>query len=330
MNSLQAKTILDEPLAYAQNTIPAIRVFLDALRTRALWNLADCDGYRFLDRGRLGSASGGRGNGYPVLSSRTDLRIRLEVARPGPLAYTKRERAIPFASLSRKRFAKWRCTVAVKRCNRCHRIGNQCQREARLRPIKIDILRGIVGFRIFVIRAADQERIAQMDEQALRKQLIFGLNSQWADLPVMRANGFSVETATSYENLFVMLAGGRFDAFPRGLNEASRELEERRKTYPQLAVERTRRFFSTSRSTSGLQQGKHGSGATDRARTEAGAGRRIIPQTVRKLSRDRNSDAGQGKTPGDTPRQSGSALRKRRNLTPAGGGISDFHNLGTP
>lgn len=122
-------------------------------------------------------------------------------------------------------------------------LGTNIEREATMQPIKIDILRGIVGFRIFVIRAADQERIERLDEQSLKKQLTFGLNSQWADLPIMRANGFTVETSTSYENLFVMLAGGRFDAFPRGLNEARREVEERKERYPQLAVEQTKAVY---------------------------------------------------------------------------------------
>ena len=122
-------------------------------------------------------------------------------------------------------------------------LGTNAERESQMRPIKIDILRGIVGFRIFVIRAADQARIARMDEQTLRKQLTFGLNSQWADLPIMRANGFAVETSSSYENLFGMLVAGRFDAFPRGLNEASRELDERKQSYPQLAVEQSKAIF---------------------------------------------------------------------------------------
>lgn len=122
-------------------------------------------------------------------------------------------------------------------------LGTNAERESQMLPIKIDILRGIVGFRVFVIRAADQSRIAKMDAQALRQQLTLGLNSQWADVPVMRANGFTVETSTSYENLFGMLAAKRFDAFPRGFNEAARELAERKLSYPQLAVEQTKALF---------------------------------------------------------------------------------------
>lgn len=122
-------------------------------------------------------------------------------------------------------------------------LGTNAERESQMLPIRIDILRGIVGFRVFVIRTADQVRIARMDEQALRKQLTFGLNSQWADLPILRANGFTVVTSSSYENLFGMLAAGRFDAFTRGLNEASRELHERKQNYPQLAVEQTKALY---------------------------------------------------------------------------------------
>jgi len=122
-------------------------------------------------------------------------------------------------------------------------LGTNAEREAQLLPIKIDILRGIVGFRLLVIRSADQDRITQMDEVSLRKQLMFGLNSQWADLPIMRSNGFSVVTSSDYENLFAMLAANRFDAFPRGLNEARRELDERKQNYPQLAIEKSKAFY---------------------------------------------------------------------------------------
>ncbi|ACB35958.1 conserved hypothetical protein [Leptothrix cholodnii SP-6] len=122
-------------------------------------------------------------------------------------------------------------------------LGTNPEREARLLPIRIDILRGIVGFRLLVIRSADQPRIAAMDAQALRSQLEFGLNSQWADLPIMRANGYSVTTSSSYENLFVMLSAGRFDAFPRGLNEARRELAERHAQFPDLVIESSKALF---------------------------------------------------------------------------------------
>nr|WP_319564610.1 transporter substrate-binding domain-containing protein [uncultured Rhodoferax sp.] len=122
-------------------------------------------------------------------------------------------------------------------------LGTNEEREGKLLPIKIDMLRGIVGYRLLIIRSADQSRIARMSAADLRKKLTFGLNSQWADVPVMQKNGFTVVTSTSYENLFDMLKAGRFDAFPRGLNEAQRELDARQVRYPELAVEQTKAIF---------------------------------------------------------------------------------------
>ncbi|MFZ6654500.1 substrate-binding periplasmic protein [Undibacterium sp. TJN19] len=122
-------------------------------------------------------------------------------------------------------------------------LGTNAEREAEMLPVRQDILRGIVGYRLLVIRAADQARIAGMNEQALRQQLIFGLNSQWADLAILRANGFMIETSSGYENLFGMLVAKRFDAFTRGLNEAGLELDQRKNTYPQLVVEKTKALY---------------------------------------------------------------------------------------
>jgi hypothetical protein len=122
-------------------------------------------------------------------------------------------------------------------------LGANAEREEKLLPVRIDILRGLVGFRLLVIRSADQPTIAQMDDASLRSKLTFGLNSQWADLPIMKANGYAVVTSSSYENLFGMLAASRFDAFPRGLNEAQREIDEHKKDFPQLCIEKTKALY---------------------------------------------------------------------------------------
>ncbi|WP_263771335.1 substrate-binding periplasmic protein [Propionivibrio soli] len=122
-------------------------------------------------------------------------------------------------------------------------LGTNEEREARLRPVRVDILRGIVGFRLLLIRSADQAKFARLDETGLRGNVTFGLNSQWADLAIMQKNGYAVVTSTGHENLFEMLAAGRFDAFPRGLNEAQRELDEHKAQFPQLTIERTKALF---------------------------------------------------------------------------------------
>lgn len=122
-------------------------------------------------------------------------------------------------------------------------LGTNAEREAAMLPVRVDILKGIIGLRVFLIRREDQPRISRMDGAALRQQLTFGLLRDWADLPIMVANGFVVEPATRYENLFTMLAAGRFDAFPRGINEVYRDLAEYHDTHPQLVLEQTKALY---------------------------------------------------------------------------------------
>ena len=59
----------------------------------------------------------------------------------------------------------------------------------------------------------------------------------------MQANGFVVETSPGYDNLFAMLDAHRFDAFPRGLNEAQRELEQQAQKFPQLRIEHSKALY---------------------------------------------------------------------------------------
>jgi hypothetical protein len=117
--------------------------------------------------------------------------------------------------------------------------GSNAEREAKLRPVRVDILRGMLGYRVMMIRDGDQSRFAGLDEETFRNNITLGFNSQWADLEILRSNGYKVVTTPGYDNLFAMLAAGRFDAFPRGLNEIDMELEAQRKHYPVLAEEKS-------------------------------------------------------------------------------------------
>jgi len=122
-------------------------------------------------------------------------------------------------------------------------LGSSPEREAAGLPIRIDLLKGIIGYRVFLIRRSDQDRLDRMDDAALRREVVFGLQRDWADRPIMEAAGFAVETTSDSENLFRMLAAGRFDAFPRGLNEAARDLAEHQPANPQLALEAHRALY---------------------------------------------------------------------------------------
>jgi hypothetical protein len=83
---------------------------------------------------------------------------------------------------------------------------------------------GIVGYRVCFTNPAAQERLRQVTTLDELRQFTHGQGLQWADVEILRSNGFKVEEVASYENLFGMVAAGRFDLFCRGVNEVLDEV----------------------------------------------------------------------------------------------------------
>lgn len=117
------------------------------------------------------------------------------------------------------------------------------QRERLLQPVRMDILKGILGYRVFFVRKEDVAIFRGMNPQQFRAGVRLGLNSQWADYPIMKNNGYEVLASIGYESLFEMLVAGRFDAFPRGLNEVGSEMRELLPRYPALTLEKTKAIY---------------------------------------------------------------------------------------
>ena len=109
--------------------------------------------------------------------------------------------------------------------------------EKELLPIRIPVRKGILGYRIFLIRKQDQEKFAAIDTLEELKKLRVGQGADWNDVHVFRFNGFNLVTGSSYEGLFKMLIQERFDYFSRGINEALPEYEARKDNLPDLFVE---------------------------------------------------------------------------------------------
>ncbi len=110
------------------------------------------------------------------------------------------------------------------------------EREAKLQPIRIPIDRGLLGWRLLMIRSADAERFARIRNVDELKGLVAGQGSDWPDTEILRASGFTVHGTSNYEALFNMLDKGRFDFFPRGAMEIWREITLYQ---PRLMVEPT-------------------------------------------------------------------------------------------
>lgn len=112
------------------------------------------------------------------------------------------------------------------------------ERERTLLPIRIPIDRGLLGWRVSLMRADSVGRMNGVADRHGLAQLRAGQGEDWPDTAILRANGIPVEATPGYEQLFPMLAGGRFDHFPRSVFEIGSEVA----AFPQdspLAIEPT-------------------------------------------------------------------------------------------
>lgn len=99
--------------------------------------------------------------------------------------------------------------------------------ESQLRPIRIPLFKGLLGYRIFIINKNNQAKFDNVKTISDLKKLTIGQGRTWADGRILEANGFKVIKTNKYPSLFYMVEGGRFDGFPRGVHEPFGELEAR-------------------------------------------------------------------------------------------------------
>jgi len=108
----------------------------------------------------------------------------------------------------------------------------------RLRAVPIPVERGLLGYRLLLVnenRAAEFANITSLEE--LNSKFTAGFNKGWVDHQILEFNQVPTVTSAYYKPLFKMLAAGRFDYFPRGINEAADEKNAFAETFPSLTVE---------------------------------------------------------------------------------------------
>jgi len=109
-------------------------------------------------------------------------------------------------------------------------IPSSAEREARLLPIMIPLNKGVLGWRLGLIRKGEGpsfDRVQSLDDL---KRVRIAQGQEWPDTQILRANGIDVITAPRYEGLFKMLIGKRFDYFPRSAMEIWDEQENNAST----------------------------------------------------------------------------------------------------
>ncbi|MCW8107382.1 transporter substrate-binding domain-containing protein [Alteromonas ponticola] len=114
--------------------------------------------------------------------------------------------------------------------------GASAELESEFRVIKIPLDMGLMGFRRFIILEKDKKRFDEIESLDQLKTLVACQGTHWPDTQILRKAGLDVLDTPVHENLFELLAIGRCDYFPRGLQEGPAEVERWKHTFPDFTV----------------------------------------------------------------------------------------------
>ncbi len=107
-----------------------------------------------------------------------------------------------------------------------HWLNTTPERERQLRPVRIPLDRGAIGWRAFFIRPEMQPVFDKVKSAEDLKSLIFVQGHDWPDVAVLLQNDFAVERSSNWDGLFRMIALNRAQVFPRSIVEISAEQKE--------------------------------------------------------------------------------------------------------
>ena len=104
--------------------------------------------------------------------------------------------------------------------------GTSKEIEEQLEPIRIPMYKGLLGHRLLIIRKGDQAKFDQVKNIEDLRKIPLGQGTAWIDTKILESNGLKIVKTMKYTNLFYMLDGGRFDAFPRAVFEPFSEVDK--------------------------------------------------------------------------------------------------------
>jgi hypothetical protein len=100
------------------------------------------------------------------------------------------------------------------------------EREDVARPLRMDIFKGVMGYRVLMVRKGDSQRFAEIKTIQDLMRLTFIQGHDYPDTPILRVVGLNVDEGSNYEPMISMLKNKRVDAFPRGMTEPWVEMHD--------------------------------------------------------------------------------------------------------
>jgi hypothetical protein len=107
------------------------------------------------------------------------------------------------------------------------------EREAKLLPVPIPLTKGLLGWRIALVRKDELQQFADVHTVEQLKAFVAGQGHDWPDVGILRASGLPVHVSSTYDGMFKMLEADRIDYFPRAVQQVFDEVGR----HPGLAVE---------------------------------------------------------------------------------------------
>lgn len=109
--------------------------------------------------------------------------------------------------------------------------------EKSLRPVRIPLLKGLIGWRLFFIRSEDAAEFAEIGSLSDLQTKFAGQGYDYPDNGVLEAARLKVRTGLHRNTVLQMLLKHRVDYFPRSVAEIFSEWQEL--AVPGLAIEQT-------------------------------------------------------------------------------------------
>jgi hypothetical protein len=98
-------------------------------------------------------------------------------------------------------------------------------REGGLVRIPIPLDKGLIGWRLLLLKRQNLEEFAHLRLPDELQARIAGQGHDWPDTEILRTNGYKVDGVVGYESLFKTLALGSIDYFPRSVMEIWAEVD---------------------------------------------------------------------------------------------------------
>lgn len=115
-------------------------------------------------------------------------------------------------------------------------VGTSIEREQRLLPVRIPIMKGLLGFRMSLLHKDTARLFYDMRMLEDIYQFSACLGADWPDADIFSANGFNVVRSHEYRGLIADIMQKRCDFLPLSVSEINAEYKDVKTDFPDIRL----------------------------------------------------------------------------------------------